>query len=108
MYMYLQVLRLDITPMAPPTSSTHSPSSAQHVVFSPSAMDQLVVVMSSLLSGESSSAGLAKFSASTGQLLSEVEQCMMYGLRHLPCLELLCVDLCMYIYMCIRDLNSAS
>ena len=56
--------------MAPPTSSTHSLSSAHLVAFSPSAMDQLVVVTSP--SGQSGSAGLVKFSASNGQLLSEV------------------------------------
>ena len=67
----LQVLRLDITPMAPPTSHTHSLSSAQLVTFSPTAMDHLLVVTSS---GENSSSGLLKFSASNGQLLSEVHK----------------------------------
>ena len=65
----LQVLRLDITPMAPPTSHTHSLSSARLITFSPTAMDHLLVVTSS---GENSSSGLLKFSASNGQLLSEV------------------------------------
>lgn len=60
--LYSQVLRLDITPMAP--SSSHSVDPARRVCLSPRALDQLVVV--------TSGARLLKFSASTGQLLSEV------------------------------------
>ena len=69
-----QVLRLDITPMVPPTSPTHSASSAQLILFSPRAVDHLLVVTSS---GESSSAGLLKFNASNGQLLSEVQDTLL-------------------------------
>ena len=60
--LHSKVLRLDITPMAP--SLSHSVDPARLVCLSPRALDQLVVI--------TSGARLLKFSASTGQLLSEV------------------------------------
>ena len=55
--------------------STQSVSSAQLVIFSPVAVDHLLVVTSS---GEDSGAGLLKFSATNGQLLSEVQWNPLY------------------------------
>ncbi|CAI8047359.1 WD repeat-containing protein 90 [Geodia barretti] len=66
-----EVLRLDITPMAPP-SPNNSVSSAHLVMFSPATVDQLVVVTSS--SEKEGGAALLKFSASNGQLLSQVSR----------------------------------
>ena len=54
--------------MAPPT---HSISSAHLVMFSPAAVDHLLVVTSSS-EKKSRASSLLKFSASSGQLLSEV------------------------------------
>ena len=65
--MTMQVLRLDITPMAPPPQSSSTSSSldpARIVTFSPQAINQLLVV--------TSGARLIKFCATNGQLLSEV------------------------------------
>ena len=61
-----QMLRLDITPMAPPPPSSGSATldPARIVSFSPQALNQLLVV--------TAGARLIKFSASNGQLLSEV------------------------------------
>lgn len=71
MYMYvytpLQVLRLDITPTTaahstlPPTTPLET---ARSVIFSPAALNQLLVI--------TSASRLLKFSCSNGQLLSEV------------------------------------
>ena len=69
---FLQVLRLDITPMVS-ASPTHSVSSAHLVLFSPATVDQLLVVTSS--SEKEGGATLLKFSASNGQLLSQVLFC---------------------------------
>ena len=55
--------------MAPP-SPNNSVSSAHLVMFSPATVDQLVVVTSS--SEKEGGAALLKFSASNGQLLSQV------------------------------------
>ena len=63
----MQVLRLDITPMAPPpppSSTSSSLDPARIVLFSPEAVNQLLVI--------TSGARLIKFSATNGQLLSEV------------------------------------
>ena len=73
------MLRIDITPMV---SQSNPVSSAHLVMFSPTAVDQLIVVTSS---GDRSRGGLLKFSASNGQLLSEVcshIQYIVYTVHH--------------------------
>lgn len=59
---FLQILRLDITPMTSSPSTSLDPASI--VAFSPQALNQLLVV--------TTGARLIKFNASNGQLLSEV------------------------------------
>ena len=66
---HTQILRLDITPMSTPHSSTlpHTHPTldmAKIVTFSPAAINQLLVI--------TSNARLLKFNCSNGQLLSEV------------------------------------
>ena len=65
--------------MALPTA-TPTTGSAHLVTFSPATVDQLLVVTSSDNESEVGGAGLLRFSASNGQLLSQVS-IQKYNLR---------------------------